>query len=178
VLKPVQVSLDKFPQWARTHLTGNDQLALEATSTAWLIHDELWGWVAQVTVANSYKIQLISPSPTKTDRHDALVLAKLQAAHLLPAVWVPPVPVRALRTLVAHRQQLTRDRTAAKNRLHSILHRHNIVWPAGDPFSETNQAGWQALGLSGADCLTIRHDFCRSNRYPGGLKRLRPSWPA
>jgi hypothetical protein len=43
ILKPLQVSLDKFPEWARRHLTSSDQVALEATSNAWLIHDELCG---------------------------------------------------------------------------------------------------------------------------------------
>jgi transposase len=110
-------------------------------------------------VANSYKIKLISQAPTKTDRPDALFLAKLQAGHLLPSVWVPPLPVRERRTLVAHRRQLTRDRSAAKNHLHGVLHRHGIVLPDGNAFSEANRAWWRALKLSAAECLSIRHEL-------------------
>jgi transposase len=58
-----------------------------------------------------------------------------------------------------YRQQLTRDRTAPKNRLPSVLHRHAILLPDGDPFSETNRAWWQALKLSRAECLSIRHEL-------------------
>ncbi len=87
------------------------------------------------------------------------MLAKLLAAHLLPAVWVPPLPVRDLRGLVAHRQQLSRDQTAAKNRLHSVLHRHNLSLPPGEPFSESNQRWWQALTLSPVERLRVRHDL-------------------
>jgi hypothetical protein len=44
--------------------------------------------VAEVTVADAHQISPISRSPRKTDQHDALVLAKLLAAHLLPAVGI------------------------------------------------------------------------------------------
>ena len=65
-------------------MSERDHVALEATSNTWELPDELCGWVGQVTVANSYKIKLISHVPAKTDRHDALVLAQLQAAHCCP----------------------------------------------------------------------------------------------
>ncbi len=35
----------------------------------------------------------------ETDRQDAIILAKLQAANLLPEVWVPPAEVRQLRSV-------------------------------------------------------------------------------
>jgi transposase len=158
-LKPCRVSLEQFPTWARSNLKTTDQVALEATSNAWELYDQLAPLVGQVTIANAFKVKLISSARVKTDRHDALVLAKLQAAHLLPAVWVPPLPVRELRGLVAHRQQLTRDRTAAKNRLHSVLHRHNVMLPRGDPFSVANQGWWRALTLSSTEQLRIRHEL-------------------
>jgi transposase len=158
-LKPCRVSLEQFPTWARGHLKATGQVALEATSNAWALYDQLAPLVSQVTVANAFKVKLISSARVKTDQQDALVLAKLQAAHLLPAVWIPPLPVRELRGLVAHRQQLTRDRTAAKNRLHSVLHRHNAMLPRGDPFSIANQRWWQALTLSSTEQLRVRHEL-------------------
>ena len=88
-MPPCRVSLERFAQWAQRHLKATDQVALEATSNAWELHDQLVGLVGQVTVANAFKVKLISSARVKTDRHDALVLAQLQAAHLLPAVWVP-----------------------------------------------------------------------------------------
>jgi transposase len=115
--------------------------------------------VAEVTVADTNKVGLISRSARKTDPHDALVLAKLLAAGLLPAVWVPPQAVRELRDLVAHRQHLIRDRTAARNRLHSMLHRHNLLLPLGDPFNDANRAWWQALRLSSPERLRVRQEL-------------------
>jgi transposase len=92
VMLPKKVSVHGFETWARVHLSADDCLALEATTNAWAFHDQFAPLVGRVVVANSHKIQLISSSPSKTDKHDTLVLAKLQAANLLPAVWVPPNP--------------------------------------------------------------------------------------
>jgi transposase len=89
LLDPIKVPLDTFPAWAGRQLQASDQVALEATTNAWTVYDSILPLVAEVTVADAHKISLISRSPCKTDQHDALVLAKLLAAHLLPAVWVP-----------------------------------------------------------------------------------------
>jgi transposase len=156
---PIKVPLDTFQSWTESQLQTTDQVAFEATTNAWTVYDHVQPLVAEVTVADAHKISLISRSPRKTDQHDALILAKLLAAHLLPAVWVPPQPVRELRDLIAHRRHLVRDRTATKNRLHSILHRHNLYLPEGDPFSEANRAWWHALTLSRSEQLRVRHEL-------------------
>lgn len=154
-----RVSLDTFEAWAQIQLRETDHVALESTTNAWAVYDVVEPLVADVRVADAHKLSLISRSPRKTDQHDALVLAKLLAANLIPAVWVPPDAVRELRGLIAHRRHLVRDRTAAKNRLHSVLHRHNLHLPTGDPFSQTNQAWWQALAVSSTERLRVRHDL-------------------
>ena len=129
-LAPGEVAIQHFSAWAKANLKPTDCVALEATSNTWDLYDQLEPLVAEVTVANAHQVKLISSARVKTDKHDALVLAKLLAANLLPAVWVPPVSVRELRGLVAHRERFCRDRRAAKNRLHSVLHRHNLMLPA------------------------------------------------
>jgi transposase len=134
-------------------------VALETTTNAWEVHDQLMPFVASVVVANSHRIRLISTSATKTDKHDALVLATLLAARLLPSVWVPPHHVRELRMLTRHRTQLLHQRTAAKNRLHALLHRHNLKLPEGDPFSVANETWWQRLSLSPVERLQLRHTW-------------------
>jgi transposase len=95
----------------------------------------------------------------KTDRIDTLVLARLLAANIVPAIWVPPTHVHELRGLVSHRQRVVKQRTAAKNRLHSVLHRHNIVPMTGDLFSKANQEWWENLPLSSSEKLRVRQDL-------------------
>jgi len=157
VLGPQSIPLARFFDWAASHLLASDVVALEASSNAWDIHDRLQGLVAAVQVANSHKVRLIASSPKKTDRHDARILAKLLAANLLPEVWVPPEHVRQLRSLTTHRTRLVQERTALKNQLHSILHRHNLTAPAGASFCAANANWWQELDIPAPDRMQVRH---------------------
>jgi len=157
LLKPVQVKIKNFPSWAKANLHQTDSVALEATTNSWKIHDDLQGIVAEVLVANSYKIKLISSSSAKTDKHDALVLAKLLAANLLPTVWVPPVPVRELRDLTRYRSKLVWDRNKMKTQLHNTLHKHNLALPLGGPFTQKNEAWWCDLPLNEIEKMQISH---------------------
>jgi transposase len=158
-LQPVKIKMKHFPLWARDNLYATDSVALEATTNSWEIHDQLQGIVAEVQVANSYKLKLISASSAKTDRHDALILAKLLAAHLLPTVWVPPQPVRELRVLTSYRSKLVGERNKLKRQLHHILHKHNLPLPIGGPFTRDNQAWWHDLSLNEVETLQISHHW-------------------
>ena len=164
VLKPIKVLVENFERWAKKNLHPTDQVALEATSNSWAIHDLLLPLVAGVSVANSYKLKLISSSARKTDKHDALVLASLSAASLLPAIWVPPQEVRELRRLMQHRTQLVQKRSSAKTQLQAILHQHNICLPDGGPFTNENEDWWATLPVSTVDKLQNRH-FWRHLQY-------------
>ena len=135
----IGMDVQKFETWAITHLRATDHVALEATTNSWAFHDKLEPIVKSVCVANTFKLKLISSSSIKTDKHDALALARLSAAQLLPNVWVPPQHVRELRNFTDHRSQLIQERTAAKNRLHTVLHRNNLCLPEGNPFKIANQ---------------------------------------
>jgi transposase len=123
-------------------------VVLEATSNAWYMYDLLEPLVAGVVVANPYQVKLIAASLVKTDRRDTLVLARLLAANLIPEIWIPPVEVRELRALIAHRERLVSQQTATKNRLQGVLHRHHIVPPPASSSVKPTGPG----GLSCACC--------------------------
>jgi transposase len=159
VLRPQRLELGAFETWARKHLRPTDEVVLEATSNAWYIYDLLEPLVAEVVVANPYHVKLIAASMVKTDRRDTLVLARLLAAKLIPEVWIPPVEVRELRALIAHRERLVSQQTATKNRLQGVLHRHQIVPPAGKLFSQANRTWWTELGLLPSEKLRLLQDL-------------------
>ena len=159
VLKPRRVAVDELERWSREHLTGTDAVVLEATANAWHLHDQLRPLVASVTVCHPLLVKLIAAARVKTDRRDALNLARLLAAGLIPAVWVPPVEVRELRALVSHRQRLVRQRNQARNRLHGVLHRHNLFPPAGTPFAAGQRAWWEGLDVAPSEKLRVRQDL-------------------
>jgi transposase len=159
VLAPCRVSLETLGQWAAKHLKATDVVAMEATTNATWIHDLLEPLVADIVIANPSHVKLIADSSVKTDAHDTLVLAKMLAAKWLPTIWLPPSHVRELRTLTRHRQQLVKQRTAAKNRLRSLLHTHNLSPPDGGPFAAKNRPWWESLPFSPTNHMLARHDL-------------------
>jgi transposase len=159
VLKPHRIALDDIVAWARRHLQPTDAVVLEATANAWTLHDQLRPFVASVTVAHPLLVKLIACTRVKTDARDTLSLARLLSAGLIPAVWVPPLEVRELRALIGQRRRLVRQRTQAYNRLHSVLHRHNLVPPGGGVFGPACRPWWEGLALPTTERLRVRQDL-------------------
>jgi transposase len=172
ILPPHRVALVDFDDWLARRLRPTDIVALEASANAWDIHDRVVGRVERVTVVHPRLVHLIGASPVKTDARDALTLTRLLAANLLPAVWVPPPPVRELRALVAHRRRLIGQRTQARNRLHSVLHSHNLVAPGKSPFAPDQRCWWEALPLDPTEKLRVRQDFALLTMLAGLLAEV------
>ena len=127
VLPPRRVTLADLESWAEKHLRPTDHVVLEATTNAWYIHDLLEPLVGRVVVAHPPQVKLIAAAMVKTDKKDTMTLTKLLAVNLIPVVWMPPVHVRDLHALLAHRRRLVSQQTQCKNRLQSVLHRNHIV---------------------------------------------------
>ena len=104
-----RIEFKDFDEWIRKHLRKTDVVTLEATSNAWHLYDKLMPFVASVTVANPMQVALIAKTLVKTDPRDALALARLLAAGILPSVWVPPAEVRELRALGSHRSRFIKN---------------------------------------------------------------------
>lgn len=159
VFPPRRIELAAWLRWAQAHLKKTDALVVESTSNAWDFYDQVAPFVGRAVVAHPRLVKLIASARVKTDKVDTLALAKLLAANLIPEVWVPPLEVREARGLLAPRRRLVKTRTMAANRLQSVLQRHNLPGPAGEPFSAENRAWWEALKLSPLETLRIRQDL-------------------
>ncbi len=165
VLSPRKIDLHRWPAWAATQLTQADAVVVEATSNAWTIYDHLLPLVGRVVVADAFKIRQIAQSRVKTDKHDVLILAQLLRADLVPSVWVPPAHVRELRALIAHRNRLVRTGAMAKNRLQSLLHRHNLRPPNGKLFATKQRPWWQQLDLPLSERLRVDQDLATLDHF-------------
>ncbi len=159
VLTARRIDFNDFDEWVRKHVRKTDIVTLEATSNAWHLYDMLVPLVASVTVANPMQVALIAKTRVKTDPRDALTLARLLAAGMLPSVWVPPVSVRELRALGNHRSRLIKQRTQARNRLRAVLFTHNLFPPAGEAFGPANRGWWEGLDLPASEKLRVRQDL-------------------
>ncbi len=159
VLPLRRIHIDCFSQWAQQHLKPSDSVVIESTTNTWTLYDIIVPLVGQATVANPYQVKLIAASRVKTDKHDVWSLGRLLVADMIPEVWVPPVHVRELRALIAHRRRLSQASTRARNRLQSLLHRYNLLPPVKSPFALKHRDWWLSLDLSPAERLRMSHDL-------------------
>jgi len=142
VLAAMRVEHQDLEEWGKKNLRGSDHVVIESTTNAWHVYDLLSPWVKRMVVANSFKVKQIANARVKTDVRDTLILARLLAANLVPAVWVPPVYVRELRQLLAQRREMVETHTQIVNRMHSVAHRHHLNHERGKRFTEKNTE-WQ-----------------------------------
>jgi transposase len=61
------------------------------------------------------------PGRPKTDRADSIWLAKITERGMIASSFVPPGPIRRLRTCTRYRRHLTQARTAEKQRVEKLL---------------------------------------------------------
>jgi len=159
VLRPRKVQMSRFPEWVQKNLKPTDAVVLESTSNAWEIYDLIFPLVAKAVVANPLKVGQIAGSKVKTDKLDVERLLILLIADIVPEVWVPPHHVRDLRALISHRWRIHKQIAMTKNRLHSFIHRFNLIPPAGPLFSEKNLSWWQEQEFSSMVRLQIEQDL-------------------
>ena len=158
VFGPQRVSNYQLEDWIIRCLTPGDAVVLEMSTNTYQFYDALLPHVHSVMAVHSPNVAMVTNVRVKTDKKAALALAQLHAAGLLTGVWIPPYPVRDLRSLIARRDKMVRLSTMAKNRLHSMLHRHHLVAPE-KPFAFEQRTWWESLPLSANEQLLVRSDL-------------------
>ena len=105
------------------HLIGEriERVTVESTSDYWRIWFYLLEAVGlEVQLVNARDVKNV-PGRPKTDKLDAIWLAKLTEKGMLRPSFVPPVEVRQLRDYTRLRVDLTRERTRYWQRLEKLL---------------------------------------------------------
>jgi transposase len=100
---------------------GVQRVTVESTSDYWRI----WYYLLEaagldVQLVNARDVKNV-PGRPKTDKLDAVWLAKLTEKGLLRPSFVPPAPIRQLRDYTRLRVDLTRERTRYWQRLEKLL---------------------------------------------------------
>jgi len=105
--------------------------AIEACCGAADLAQELveMGW--SISLAHPGFVARMKQNPDKTDYADAQLLADLLRVGYLPKVWLAPEPLRRLRRLVRHRQQLVDQRRGIKLRIRALLRENRLKSPQG-----------------------------------------------
>jgi transposase len=101
--------------------TGVEKVTVESTSDYWRIWFYLFEAAGlDVQLVNARDVKNV-PGRPKTDKLDAVWLAKLTEKGLLRSSFVPPASVRVLRDYTRMRVDLVRDRTRCWSRLEKLL---------------------------------------------------------
>jgi transposase len=160
VLAPQRLTWDRFDAWIKRHLTAQDAVVIEMTTNTWEVYDALLPHVHSVVVVHPPHVKQIAEARVMTDKIAAFTLAKLLAAKVLSTIWVPPQEVRELRALVAQHRKMTNLGVQAKNRLHSTLHRCQIIPPAGmELFHPDLRPWWHLLKVASTEKIRILCDL-------------------
>jgi transposase len=186
----VDMRRDRLEAFARSTLTHDDHVVVEATGNAAAVVEVLAPHVGRVVIANPKQVRLIADAKVKTDKIDAAVLAKLYASGFLPEVWIPDARTEAMRRQVTRRTQLVRQRTRLKNIVQSILHAHLVPpCPHGDLLGRAGRnwlaAQWlpederaaverhvRELDRLGEELRGVERDVARRALDDGTVKRL------
>ena len=148
ILRPRRVQMSRFRDWARKNLKPGDAVVLETTANVWDIYDVVAPLVTKTVVAHAGKVRQIAEARVKTDKEDVKRLITLLIANIVPEVWVPPMHVRELRSLISFRWRLSKQITMSKNRLHSVVQRFNLNPPDGQLLADSNLSWWDQQDFS------------------------------
>ena len=108
-------------------LRPSDHLAVETAQNVYYFYESIRTSVDRVVLVDPYKFAVIATSKKKTDRHDAITLARFLKLGWLPSVPIPSQKIRQLRILCQARENLVQMTTQLKNMGHAALTRNGVA---------------------------------------------------
>src|SRR5512133_1118656 len=144
-----------YPTMTRSLLAMADRLgALGVTRVVMEATSDSWKAPFYLLEAHGFEVWLVNardvkhlPGRPKTDRLDAVWLAKVAERQMLRPSFVPPPAIRRLRDLTRYRADLVATRTAEKQRVEKLLEDAQIKLSvvASDIFGVSGRAMLAAL---------------------------------
>lgn len=110
------IEMDKFVNT----LEAEDEIAVEATSNTRWFSEQVASTVRRVVLVNPRQFEVVKNSVKKTDKHDALNLARFLRADLLPEVRAKQAEAERVQSLVNTRTKLVRLKTSLINKIHAL----------------------------------------------------------
>jgi transposase len=156
VMAPRRIGMEKLREWAAVNLGQGDAVVIETTTNVWDVYDIVEPLVSYVVVAHAGGVRQIAEARVKTDKKDIERLIRLLIADIVPEVWVPPAEVRELRGMISYRKRLVKTSTMIRNRLQSLIHRHNLILPKG---KLRDKAWWEAQKVNAMEKIQIRQEL-------------------
>jgi transposase len=150
-MKEYRVELDEAGLKELQSRLGSDAYAvMEASTSTFRLYDQLAPFAAEVTVAHPSQTRGATAFHVKTDRGDAIGLARLRKAGFIRGVWVPGHEIRALRNLTELRHRMSQLRQAVAARIKSLLAQEMMRPPLATLTGPRGRAYLEELHLGGA----------------------------
>lgn len=141
---------------------GKFTCCYEAGPTGYVLYWQLEQIGIECMVVAPSLVPVRSGDRVKTDRRDALKLARLYRAGELTGVWVPTAEHEALRDLVRTREAAKKDERRARNRLQKFLLRRGIRKPGKmREGSEAYRVWLSGVAFDHAAQSAVRDDLLR-----------------
>jgi transposase len=150
---------------------GPFRAVIEATgSYRWLY--ELLSPHGDVILAHPKRLSAIWSARAKTDEIDAVTLAELLRADMIPPAYIPPREYQELRDLTRERARLVWGRTRAECNIHAMLARDNIEPPFKKLFGPRGVAWLESLELGFGSGLVMDERLARIGHFDAAAERL------
>src|SRR6266568_4284207 len=151
-------ALEDLGDWLRCW--GVTTIGMEATGDYWKpVFFLLESRGLDCDLYNAAQVKAL-PGRPKTDRADSIWLAKITERGMISSSFVPPEPIRTLRTHTRYRRHLTQARTAEKQRVEKLLE---------DGHLKLSSVISDIHGVSGRDMLNA---LAAGQRDPKALAQL------
>jgi transposase len=177
--KTMRYSFDSasFQKFLET-LTKEDYIAVEASTNTFWFYDKVIDRVKDCFVIDPYQFFIISRSMVKTDKRDAINLAKfLKYAVLtgekLPTVYVPVKEVREIRQLFTTYYFFKKQIVMDKNRIHSLLKQAGYKFARESLEKSETKEAIELLSLSDAVKLEIKLIFGNLEKLVEAVKEIK-----
>lgn len=149
---------------------GVERVVVESTSDYWRAFVYLFESAGLTTwLVNAHDVKQV-PGRPKTDRVDAVWLAKLNERGMLRPSFIPPVEIRRLRDYTRLRSDLTEERSRHKQRVEKLLE---------DALIKLSTVATDIFGVSGRAMMAALIDGERDAVTLAGMAKgsLRPKHP-
>jgi transposase len=133
------VDLDK---WLEKNILPGDILVLESGSNSFFFAEKVAACDAECIVLDSVKVGKISKSYLKTDKEDAVKIAKVYLSGLAEEVWKPDLKTVLRRQVLSKYVQTNKTINKTKNMIKSFLVENGVNFPKGKKVYSKEGKAW------------------------------------
>jgi transposase len=153
---------------------GSLRIVVESTFNWYWFVDGLQEAGYDVCLAHTLGLYMITGAKVKTDRRDALALAKLLKAGMIPQAYIYPKETRPIRDLLRQRSRMVALRGAEYGSLRRLLLRHGLLEHSRNDIKQTANEDIQRWFAHPLVRLHGQHELQRIDLYTQQIDTLEP----